>query len=113
MTLAWETATEVDNAGFNLHRATAAEGPYTQINPALIPAKGDATNGATYSYLDTAATDPDTIYYYNLEDIDLNISSTFHGPVSTVPDLNTDPNHQLFLPILLKWYWVRTMGKDF
>ena len=43
--LQWVTATEIDNAGFNLHRATAENGPYTPVNPALIPAKGDAVTG--------------------------------------------------------------------
>ncbi|MCB9103874.1 MAG: FG-GAP repeat protein [Anaerolineales bacterium] len=83
VTLDWETATEVNSAGFNLHRATAPAGPYTKINPALIPATGTATTGAIYSYLDTAATDPGTIYYYKLEEIDLTTGSTFYGPIST------------------------------
>jgi len=78
--LAWETGTEVDNAGFNLYRATAADGAYTKVNDALIAAKGDAVSGASYSYLDQrlqAGT-----YFYKLEDVDLSGLVTTHGPVS-------------------------------
>jgi parallel beta-helix repeat protein len=76
--LAWETGTEVDNAGFNLHRAMTQDGPWTQINEALIAAQGDPVSGASYSFLDT----PDYgTYYYRLEDVDYNGVSTIHGPV--------------------------------
>ena len=80
MALAWETGTEVDNAGFNLYRATAPDGPYTKINAALIAAEGDPVAGASYSFLDkglAAGT-----YYYKLEDVDLNGVTTLHEPVS-------------------------------
>jgi len=77
VTLAWETGTEVDNAGFNLYRATAGAGPYTRINGALIPAEGDAVSGASYSFLDTPGYG---IFYYQLEDVDYYGVSTLHGP---------------------------------
>jgi hypothetical protein len=78
VTLAWETGTEVDNAGFNLHRAMTQDGPWTQINSALIPAQGDPVSGASYSFLDR----PDHgTFYYQLEDVDLYGVSTLHGPV--------------------------------
>jgi hypothetical protein len=76
--LAWETGTEVDNAGFNLHRAMTQNGPWTQLNEALIPAQGDPVSGASYSFVDT----PDYgTYYYQLEDVDYHGVSTMHGPV--------------------------------
>ena len=70
----------MDNAGFNLYRAAAPDGPYTKINAALIAAEGDPVAGASYSFLDkglAAGT-----YYYQLEDVDLNGTTTLHGPVS-------------------------------
>lgn len=79
VTLAWETGTEVDNAGFNLYRAAAPEGPYTKVNAALIAAEGDAVSGGQYAFLDKGLA-ADT-YYYKLEDVDLNGQATLHGPV--------------------------------
>jgi parallel beta-helix repeat protein len=78
--LEWETGTEVDNAGFNLYRATAPGGPFTKVNAALIAAEGDPVAGASYSFLDQRLL-PAT-YYYKLEDIDFNGMTTLHGPVS-------------------------------
>jgi len=78
VTLTWETGTEMDNAGFNLYRAMLQDGPYTQINGALIAAQGDPLSGASYSFVDT----PDYgTFYYKLEDVDYNGASTLHGPV--------------------------------
>jgi hypothetical protein len=78
--LAWETGTEIDNAGFNLYRAPAPGGPYTKVNAALIAAKGDPVAGASYSFLDQRL--PPGTYYYKLEDVDFNGVTTPHGPVS-------------------------------
>jgi len=79
--LTWGTGPEIDNAGFNLHRATAEDGPYTKLNDALILAKGDPESGASYVYTDTAVARGVT-YYYELEDVDIHGVSTLHGPVS-------------------------------
>ena len=38
--LAWETVSEQNNAGFNVHRAASAEGPWTQLNETLIACAG-------------------------------------------------------------------------
>ena len=48
----WVTANEIDNAGFNVYRATNEEGSLLKLNPRLIPADGDALQGGTYSYSD-------------------------------------------------------------
>jgi hypothetical protein len=55
-----------------------------KINPTLIPAQGSPNSGATYQYIDENVKLRHT-YYYKLEDIDLNGTSTLHGPVSVVP----------------------------
>jgi hypothetical protein len=84
VTLAWSTASETDNAGFNLYRAELVDGEYTKINASLIPAKGSSTQGASYEFIDNNVQNRNT-YYYKLEDIDLNGKSTMHGPVSATP----------------------------
>lgn len=89
--LAWETGTEIDNAGFNLYRAITPGGPCAKINGALIAAEGDPVAGATYSFLDEDLA-PGT-YTYKLEDVDLNGVATLHGPVSAtvMPRLRRPP----------------------
>ncbi len=96
VTLAWETGTELDNAGFNLYRATAEDGPYTRINDALIAAEGDPVSGARYSFLDTPGYGT---FYYRLEDVDYYGVSTPHGPVAvTVTRPFRRPPHRPFAP---------------
>jgi hypothetical protein len=93
----WETASEIDNDGFNLWRSEAAGGEYAKLNADLIPAQGGPTTGASYSYNDEAVINGIT-YWYKLEDVDLYSASTFHGPVSATPR----QLHRLYLPLLLK-----------
>ena len=79
----WETASELDNVGFNVYRSESADGPYTQLNDTLIPPQfpGEVMGG-TYEWLDTDV-QPGVTYYYKLEDIDVQGVSTFHGPAQT------------------------------
>jgi hypothetical protein len=97
VTLAWETGTEVDNAGFNLWRSEAADGPYTRLNETLIPAEGDAVSGASYTFTDADVVKGVT-YYYKLEDVDIHGVSTFHGLVSATPATI----RRIYLPLILK-----------
>lgn len=78
--LTWETSSEIDNAGFNLYRARIEGGPYTKINSALIAAKGNASSGSRYKFVDTQG---EGRFYYKLEDVDNYGVSTMHGPVSS------------------------------
>jgi len=85
--VAWETATEVNNLGFNIYRAELVEGERTVVNPELIMSKlapGDMF-GATYEYLDEGAAIGVT-YYYWLEDVPLESGVTpgIYGPISAV-----------------------------
>jgi len=79
--IAWQTASEVDNAGFRVYRSRSKEGPFTLADDSLIPAMGSPTQGASYEFFDAGI--PLTIAppWYQLENIDLNGNSTFHDPV--------------------------------
>ncbi|MCX5903378.1 MAG: choice-of-anchor E domain-containing protein [Proteobacteria bacterium] len=84
VTLEWTTASEIDNAGFNIYRAESENGEYVQINESMIPAQGSSTQGASYQIVDEGLQNRKT-YYYKLEDIDLNGTATMHGPVKATP----------------------------
>lgn len=80
--VSWETASELNNRGFNLWRGLNSSTPDTQLNALLIPSQspGSAT-GFSYSWTDNTAA-PDTTYYYWIDDVDLNGLLNRHGPVS-------------------------------
>jgi len=80
--LTWETATELDNLGFNIYRADSQVGEMNKINASLIPSKDPgSTVGAAYSFLDESAV-PGVTYYYWLEDVDVAGAAEMNGPVA-------------------------------
>jgi len=81
--LEWSTASELDNAGFNIYRA-GADGAYAKINAEIIPAQGNSANGADYQFVDNNVQNRQT-YSYQLEDVDLSGAVTTHGPVQATP----------------------------
>lgn len=81
--VAWETASEIDTAGFHIWRSwkrNPGESDWVRITGQLIPARGGPSNGAIYYYLDMTV-NQGYPYSYRLEDIDLYGESTFHDPV--------------------------------
>ena len=83
VTLVWETAAEIDTAGFHLLRSDSQDGEYGRINGEIIPARGGPTQGATYSYIDNSALNGVT-YWYRLMDVDLSGESYPYDPVVSV-----------------------------
>lgn len=83
VTVEWTTASEVDHAGFNLYRSESPDGPWVQLNRELIPPAGDPIVGGQYSYVDDTV-EPGRTYYYQLEDLALDGSSTRHPPIEVV-----------------------------
>ncbi len=88
----WSTETETDNAGFNVYRGEAEstastdedcagilDDSYVQVNNQLIPSKGGAVSGSSYSFPDTSA-EPDKRYCYQLEDVELSGRTERHPP---------------------------------
>jgi len=68
--LEWQTATELDTAGFRIARASSADGPYADLAEiGILPAQGSATSGSTYEALDATATSGQT-YWYKLIEIE-------------------------------------------
>ena len=77
--ISWTTESELNNAGFNVFRSKSENSGYEKINETMIQARGDATSGATYTYVDM----PDEAgnYYYKLQDVSLDGNTGFHGPI--------------------------------
>ncbi|MGQ9491035.1 MAG: alpha-1,6-glucosidase domain-containing protein [Anaerolineae bacterium] len=97
--LAWETVSEQNNADFNIYRAEAilpgndfngSAGPWTRLNPALIPAAAPGSSeGHAYTFTD-ATVQPGVTYWYLLEDVALDGTATQHPPIQvTVGEPNS------------------------
>lgn len=85
----WETASEIDNVGFDLWRGTEPSGPSVRLNDSLIPSQNPGSpQGFTYSWQDDTVT-PGTTYYYWLDSVDMNGGVTRHGPVSATVSVPT------------------------
>lgn len=79
--LKWETASELENAGYHLWRSYQRDGVYRRITKKIIPSYGGVSWGAKYRFIDTDVK-PSTQYFYKLEDIDYSGKSHFHRPIS-------------------------------
>lgn len=94
--LSWETGSETDLQGFNLHRSETMDGTYSQINTSVIPAENHGQPiGASYSWLDEDVVRGET-YYYKLEGLEDGGLTTFFGPVSA------RAVHTVYLPLLVR-----------
>lgn len=67
--LTWETASEVNTAGFLVYRSDRAEGPFVLLSETPIPATGDPLTGASYRYVDRDVR-WGRRYFYQLEEIE-------------------------------------------
>jgi hypothetical protein len=88
--LRWETATELDNLGFHLYRATSEGGPYERVTAQLIPGLGSSPEGATYRYVDSGL-ENGTTYFYQLEDVETTGATELYGPISATPSSTAEP----------------------
>lgn len=72
----WDTASEIDTAGFYLYRSTSPDGEFTLVNAAgeLIPSQGNALSGATYTFTDKNVVAGRT-YYYVIEEVEYDLTS--------------------------------------
>jgi hypothetical protein len=81
ITVEWQTETEVDTAGFNVYRSLSPDGPYERLDAELIPSRGSATSGNSYTFTDDSVSSRQT-YYYQLEDVEMDNSTARHEIVS-------------------------------
>jgi hypothetical protein len=97
--VAWATAAEIDNFGFNLYRAPVddfARAELIHFEPSTIRGSGP---GATYSYVDSVA--DDGLWWYWLADVDTQGRETLHGSALAVVGADALP-FRFYLPIILE-----------
>ncbi len=89
----WETATEIGTLGFQLWRSTEKDGDYERVPGSFTrSAAVMEAMGAQYSFTDCdAVLDGKTLYYYKLEEIDVDNTkgNAFYGPMGPMPDATT------------------------
>lgn len=85
--ITWRAASEVNTRGYFLHRSEQPNSGFQVIGEFFTATGGDMV-AATYQYLDKNLTNNKT-YYYRLEIVSENLSSTFTVPISAVPAVPT------------------------
>jgi hypothetical protein len=93
--LRWDTASEINHSGFNVHRVAAASTsamPQTLslVNEQMVTSQGGAGQGASYMLLDGDVMSEGESRDYMLEEIDVNGLRTFHGPVRVTKGTSGD-----------------------
>lgn len=78
----WETATELDNAGFYVQASNQANGSYSRISE-FISSESDGSTNTTYSFRDNSIT-PGVVKWYRLESYSTSQTSEFTDPISAV-----------------------------
>ena len=68
--IAWETQSELNNAGFFIKRSQQRNGQFMVVNPAMIQGAGTTSEKQSYTYTDSTAK-PNIVYYYQIEDVSL------------------------------------------
>lgn len=66
--LTWATASEMDNAGFNILRREGREGVFRVVTPVLIPGAGTTGERSTYTFTDNTAK-VGVLYFYQIEEV--------------------------------------------
>jgi len=83
--LTWETASELDNAGFFIQRSNSETGTYQRVS-FFISSMGDDVVGAQYYFEDDEVTNGVT-YWYKLEALDYSQNADFYGPIAVTPGI--------------------------
>lgn len=105
--LEWVTVSEYNNLGFNLFRSTERQGAdLVKLNQTLIPSPDPGgMEGHEYSYVDDFNLQPYSVYYYWLQDVDLDGTLTMHGPVfartGSLPG-SVPGEYKIFLPGIIR-----------
>ncbi len=89
--LTWQTASEIENLGFNIYRAKKVADHFRLIasfqTDEGLKGLGNSSLGKKYSFTDTTKLTPGETYFYLLEDVSFNGKKAHHGPLTvTIPE---------------------------
>ena len=77
----WETSSEQNSSNFYIMRSLRQDQDYIRINNSYQMSYSEDGEGVYYNYQDDLV-DPNTVYYYQLEAIDLDGGRQLIGPIS-------------------------------
>ena len=83
-TLKWTTASEVENFGYDVYRATSEDGPFERITEQPIPGAGTTDEPTAYEWADDTI-DPHTQYWYYVESISMSNERERFTPIFPAP----------------------------
>jgi hypothetical protein len=89
ITICWRTESEVNTAGFHVWKSEGVDNNYKRITTSMIPGQGNSSTAHEYSYSDKEV-QQGVLYWYKIEEIPMEGSSTFYGPI-VVEGVNTRP----------------------
>jgi hypothetical protein len=98
--LHWETASEINNSGWNVYRSVEQQASGSmQMNSVLIEGKGTIAGAAQYEYIDLCDYDYDLFYYYWLESVDYSSNTELYGPIALFIPLPENDNNSPDMPV--------------
>ena len=97
--LAWQTAMEVDNIGFNLYRGPTSDRSQATLIHFVPAAPTGSSQGHQYQYTD--AVPSAGVWWYWLADVDTHGQETFHGPIDTGVHTGQDYPYHIYLPLMV------------
>ena len=77
--ISWETATELDTAGYMIARSEDPKGPFERVTDNMIPASSEPLTGGIYEFRDNNVR-AGKVYYYQLEEIETTGGVNIEGP---------------------------------
>ena len=78
--LRWNTESEINSLGYNIHRSVNDSTNFVKINETLIQGAGTTTEPQKYSFVDHDVSFRN-VYYYKLESVDTQGNREFHGSI--------------------------------
>ena len=84
--LTWVTSNEAGNKGFNMYRASSADGAYEKVNDELIPSQGGSGSLERYQFIDKNL-ENGTKYFYMVEAVKNPVRTRKYGPAVATPRL--------------------------